>query len=215
MIKWPHEPPGNEDDFKPLGPALPKEPKPTGPRYEKTDTPGVILDTVTGKMETNLPEPPSHFPSIPPIPCNEETLEALIAEYRKAHPTLFELWADYPLPSVCNSIPSSTKTNSISESFPERDSLIQRQSGKSLIGEMFSRYGLKTECSQSFQEPQSLPQPERIFWTNLPMYVRQEFLMKGLRRIIHGNYTYSCNRDDEWTRTSTDFLNPINSPNGV
>lgn len=42
---------------KPLKKVEPSTPvKSQGDRYEKTGTPGVVIDRITGKMETQIPE---------------------------------------------------------------------------------------------------------------------------------------------------------------
>lgn len=90
----PSDPPSGSQDFKPLGPPLRNSQgqEPTKPVYEKTSTPGVVVNKSTGMMETQIPVPP--VPKLVETPAHPELfLDKTLKE--KYQPVLDKLNADY------------------------------------------------------------------------------------------------------------------------
>lgn len=146
MLKLPSEP--EFYDFKPLGPAKKKPEEVKESTWTATSTPGIEINA-EGKLRTNIPEHenPSWHAS-QPIPVSkkfnslEETpIQRLVPE------------GPSPLFSLCDSPTPEKPTSELSQ---QRNYSTPRQFGKSLIAEMYSRYGSGIQSSQSFQEPQKL-----------------------------------------------------------
>lgn len=81
----PQDPPDSLGEFKPLGPAKKPQPKEEPVTLEKTGTPGIVRNSKTGKLETQLPEPlhklvPLEKPTDKNMKLAGEILEALKAK---------------------------------------------------------------------------------------------------------------------------------------
>lgn len=217
MLKLPSEP--EFYDFKPLGPAKKKPEEVKESTWTATDKPGIEINA-EGKLRTNIPEHenPSWHASQPiPVSKKSSSLEEktikwtpeLEQEFQEMRGQ-FALNIETAMFGVLRS-DSPTPEKPTSELSQQRNYSTLRQSGKSLIAEMYSRYASGIRSSQSSQEPQKLsgsrPQAvvidelenviiplKAVSWEELPNTVKELFKLERRASAIM-RPTWACYHD--------------------